>query len=724
MKAQFRLLGLRVFKPGNVNLDAVRDVACMQKALYGRKGWLYFYEGVSITDHTVKFSNIFSEDHELYDTERVSVSISAIVGKNGKGKSSTVDMIIRILNNLAAAVIGEEEIFAAAERLHFVPSVYGELAVLIDNRVVIIRSYGQSLKLRYYQREGINNFTYTNTKELLDIEEQTNDPDVVKKTKTDEYGTLMELFYTIVCNYSMYAYNYHDYFREADWQKNYDDKNVGITEDDIWLKGVFHKNDGYQTPVVIHPMRSGGLVNVPKENILAKERLLSMLFYKDTDGQFPFRSINDDLEIMAVFLPPIEYKSFTKARMKDTLKIKKGSMLYEDFDLYYNMILRSWMDWMNLPMPKGNGTLEHQYVVYKTLKIIRTYKQYYKVSRNLFRVNFNEALFRKHMEMMQADTSHVTLKLRRCLFKLKFNLYSQSSRAVFPLDKAYEDALQVFDNVDNARWKIKMMELLPPPTTNIVFQIVKKEKIKPDHSYGDMDIIPFEGLSSGERQIAYTVSNLMYHLANIDSVSEDYRMGKLADDDREYLMKYKYVNIMLDEVEMYFHPDLQRRFLHYVRTAIKNLQFEAIKGINVLVVTHSPFVISDLPRKNILFLGDGEESSETFCANIHDMLNQSFFMDYSVGEIARKEIQHIISLHELLRTGGNMVALKEDLEKNKDKYDYISKTIADEYLRKSVKTMLIELYSKLLGRKAALEEEIKLAKERLTALEEERNRYD
>ncbi len=724
MKAQFRLLGLRVLKPGNVNLAAARDVACMQKALYGRKDWMYFYEGVSITDHTVKFSNIFSEDHELYDTERVSVSISAIVGKNGKGKSSTVDMIIRILNNLAAAVIGEEEIFAAAERLHFVPSVYGELAVLIDNRVIIIRSYGQSLKLRYYQGEGIENFTYTKTKELLDIEEQTNDPDVVKKTKMDEFGTLMELFYTIVCNYSMYAYNYQDYFREADWKKNYDVKEVGITEDDIWLKGVFHKNDGYQTPVVIHPMRNGGMINVPKENILAKERLLSMLFYKDTDGQFPFRSINDDLEIMAVFLPPLEHKSFTKAKMKGTLKIKKGSMLYDDFDRYYDMILRSWMEWMDLPMPKGNGTLEHQYVVYKTLKIIRTYKQYYKVSRNLFRTNFNGDLFRKHMEMMQDDTSHVTLKLRRCLFKLKFNLYSQSSKAVFPLDKAYGEARHVFDNEDNARWKIKMMELLPPPTTNIVFQIVKKEKIKPDHSYSDMDIIPFEGLSSGERQIAYTVSNLMYHLVNIDSVSDDYRMGKLADDDREYMVKYKYVNIMLDEVEMYFHPDLQRRFLHYVRTAIKNIQFEAIKGINVLVVTHSPFVISDLPRKNILFLGEGEESSETFCANIHDMLNQSFFMDYSVGEIARKEIQHIISLYELPKSGGSMVALKEDLVKNKAKYDYISKTIADEYLRRSVKTMLIELYSKVLGRKAELEEEIKLAKERLTALEEERNRYD
>ena len=707
----FRLLGLKMLSPddNNTTSEDKHDVQCMQKSLFGREDWIYFYKGVRIADNKIELPNDFECDEMLYSTNRVSLSFCAIVGKNGTGKSTIVDMLIRILNNLSAAIIGEEETFNAAERLHFISDVYAELAVLIDNKIIIISCCGRLVELKYY--EGTSKaFKHTETKKILDW----NGEEVIKKNEY-EYETLKDLFYTIVCSYSMYAYNYKDYFREAD------------SDGGIWLTGVFHKNDGYQTPIVIHPMRSGGMIDVPKENKLAKDRLLSMLFYKDEEEKFPFRYINDELEIMAVSLPPLESQKFSKTKIRTTLGIKKGR-LNSEFDKYYKMILNSWMDWIELPMPKGVGRREHQYIVYKTLKIVSTYNKYNEVGDKLFGEENNEEfedLLKKNIEMMCEDTSHVTLKLRRCLFKLKFGLYVGKRRSLYNLDAAFKKANQICNDINNKKWKVRLIDLLPPPTTKIHFQIVKKDKIKSNRAYKYNDIMPFEGLSSGERQIAYTVSNLMYHLINIDSVSSKYLSDKKESQDKS-LLKYKYVNIMLDEVEQYFHPDLQRRFLYYVKTAIDNILFESIKGINVMVVTHSPFVISDLPRKNILFLGKekGPEPGETYCANIHDMLNQSFFMAYSIGEIARKELQHIIKLYE---QRNDIDRINKDLKENKAKYDYLSKTIADEYLKKTIGRILEELYRQVQEQEQEQEEDQdqdpkKALEDKIQTLEEELNR--
>ena len=71
-----------------------------------------------------------------------------------------------------------------------------------------------------------------------------------------------------------------------------------------------------------------------------------------------------------------------------------------------------------------------------------------------------------------------------------------------------------------------------------------------NNTYKDADIIPFQGLSSGERQIAYLMSNLLYHLHNINSMGYDFSM----DSDHQNKINYHYVNVMFDEVELYFHP--------------------------------------------------------------------------------------------------------------------------------------------------------------------------
>src|SRR5690606_6156900 len=70
------------------------------------------------------------------------------------------------------------------------------------------------------------------------------------------------MFYTICMNYSHYAFNANDYVSPD--QPN-------------WLEAVFHKNDAYQTPLVINPWRDEGNIIINRENDLVKSRLIANL---------------------------------------------------------------------------------------------------------------------------------------------------------------------------------------------------------------------------------------------------------------------------------------------------------------------------------------------------------------------------------------------------------------------------------------------------------------
>lgn len=81
-----------------------------------------------------------------------------------------------------------------------------------------------------------------------------------------------------------------------------------------------------------------------------------------------------------------------------------------------------------------------------------------------------------------------------------------------------------------------------------------------------------------------------------------------------------------------------------------------------MIVTHSPFVLSDIPTSNILALEDGMQSKtelQTFGANIYDMLNTSFFLHNStIGDFAQWLIGRIIlilKVYENPRYGINML---------------------------------------------------------------------
>ena len=70
-----------------------------------------------------------------------------------------------------------------------------------------------------------------------------------------------------------------------------------------------------------------------------------------------------------------------------------------------------------------------------------------------------------------------------------------------------------------------------------------------------------------------------------------------------------------------------------------------------MLVTHSPFVLSDIPKQNVLFLKEGlptySMQENTFGANIHSMLQNGFFLNgLPIGEFAKEKINELTkSLH-------------------------------------------------------------------------------
>ena len=121
----------------------------------------YFLDGFKIEEDGRLFINNYRLKNDIvyqeyFENSNPEISITAIVGENGSGKSSLVEFYLRLVNNFAATTIGEFEVNPGAQHLHYIDGVEGELYYMLDktpyrlrvqNRNVVIESYSKVNKI-------------------------------------------------------------------------------------------------------------------------------------------------------------------------------------------------------------------------------------------------------------------------------------------------------------------------------------------------------------------------------------------------------------------------------------------------------------------------------------------------------------------------------------------------------------------------------------------------
>ena len=175
-------------------------------------------------------------------------------------------------------------------------------------------------------------------------------------------------------------------------------------------------------------------------------------------------------------------------------------------------------------------------------------------------------------------------------------------------------------------------------------------------------------------------SYVLYHIKNLECDKSE-----LANNTEIKYPNYENIFIVFDEAELYMHPEYQRQFLYKLIDAIYKCNFERIKQIQILIATHSPYILSDVPIQNLLMLENGEKrdskiTEQTFGANIYDLLKNQFFMTAPVGEIARNKINEIIEF-------ANSNSISDD-EKQLENYICYVKNLGDSYLRNTLEYLL------------------------------------
>jgi hypothetical protein bfra3_06227 len=664
----------------------------------------------------------FLDNDFIDDFYGKNIEISVIVGKNGSGKSSLLEIIFRMMNNLSAYIAHGVNIDSSINMV-YVGGIYADLYYSIGKNEYVLQCRDKSLGLSC--KEG--KWRFGDLHNYFDEYSDGNRMSYNQKKKMCK-----NLFFTLISNYSVQSYIEADYASEETYRILDDGTLSKQTTGKVWLHSVFHKNDGYLTAININPFRDKGIIDMFREEKLERQRMQALLlhFYnQDKDFikgyklsrieyKFNWKSLYNKLRgnltkkskeaiwdiIVGKHEDALSFDEVNWEEVYDIFKRNEDSSLTEEEEKgEWDDILNRFDDILAQQSSIAKNILKklgvwreninnrwliyaYFYIVYKVLSIANKYPSYRYNTGVCLNLNhfFSTGTAKERIDalklslMVYNDHSHITNKIWQAInFIKKIDLGFECDESTSFTMADYR-SIKIEDGLNRSSALENEIRCLPPSFFEYKIYLRKDDS---------EEEFPIESMSAGERQLYYIISTLVYHILNIKSVKEE-------------RVRYNNIAIVLDEVELGFHPEYQRKFICFLIETFERLGLSKYLGIHFLITTHSPFMLSDLRKSNILYIEDGkkidkEDMLNPFGANINDILVQSFFLKAGfVGDFVRKKVLRLLDWLD----GNEDKNLEWDIDKAEKIVNSFGEPIIKNHLQNMLEYKKRRIYAKNIDR--------------------------
>lgn len=173
-------------------------------------------------------------------------------------------------------------------------------------------------------------------------------------------------------------------------------------------------------------------------------------------------------------------------------------------------------------------------------------------------------------------------------------------------------------------------------------------------------------------------------ISNLDpfSAGQSAILGQFS----EFFIALKHVKkqnllITIDEGELYLHPEWQRKYVNALYTFFAFFAKKKSLNIQIIITSHSPFIVSDIPKYNVVFMAKGinattqvfssSEQKHTLGGNIFELFQNGFYMNEFMGDFATQKINSAI----------NFLNDKQSSFKNLSEVESFVKLIGEDLIR-------------------------------------------